>query len=124
MQDFRELKVWVKAHALALAVYKATSVFLQEELYGVTSQMRRSASSIPANIAEGCGTNTRSEFARFLQIALRSASELEYHLLLSRDLSMLKDLEFRSLSADVIEVKRMLTALTATLRSYRASRHP
>jgi four helix bundle protein len=86
MRDFRTLKVWEKAHALVLSVYRATSSFPRDELFGLTSQMRRSAASIPTNIAEGCGANTDAEFARFCQYAVRSSCELEYQLLLSRDL--------------------------------------
>jgi four helix bundle protein len=85
MRDFRELKVWHKAHQLTLAVYSATKTFPRDELYGLTSQIRRAAVSIGANIAEGAGKNSPAEFGRFLQIALGSASELEYHLLLSGD---------------------------------------
>jgi four helix bundle protein len=75
MKDFRQLKVWEKAHQLAVAVYKETKGFPKEELYGLTSQIRRSSMSIPTNIAEGCGRNTDADFARFLQIAMGSASE-------------------------------------------------
>jgi four helix bundle protein len=89
MKSFRGLKVWHSAHQLTLAVYKATAKFPKEELYALTSQMRRAASSIPANIAEGCGRGTDADFGRFLQIALGSASELEYHLLLAFDLKLL-----------------------------------
>ena len=83
MKDFRQLKVWEKAHQLALAVYKATKDFPKEELYGSTSQIRRASMSIPTNIAEGCGRNTDAEFARFLQISMGSASETEYQLMLA-----------------------------------------
>jgi four helix bundle protein len=86
LRDFRELKVWGKANQLTLSVYKATQIFPKEELYGLTSQMRRSCASIPANIAEGCGRTGEAELARFLQIAMGSASELEYYLLLAYDL--------------------------------------
>ena len=89
MKDFRQLKVWEKAHQLALQVYKTTVNFPREELYGLTSQIRRSSMSIPTNIAEGCGRHTDAEFARFLQIAMGSASETEYQLLLARDLEFL-----------------------------------
>jgi four helix bundle protein len=82
MRDFRELKVWEKAHQLALEIYKATSTFPKEERYGLTSQMRRATVSIPADIAEGCCRKGDAEFARFLQIAMGSASELEYHICL------------------------------------------
>jgi len=83
MKDFRELKVWEKAHQLTLEVYKATTIFPKDELYGLTSQIRRACASIPANIAEGCGRRGDAEFARFLGIAMGSASELDYHLLLA-----------------------------------------
>jgi four helix bundle protein len=89
MQDFRKLKVWQKAHQLTLRVYEVTRKFPKAELYGMVSQMRRSWSSIPRNIAEGCGRGTDLDFARFLQISMGSASELEYDLLLSHDLGYL-----------------------------------
>ena len=89
MRDFRELKVWQKGHLLTLDVYGATKSFPREERYGLTSQVRRSCTSIPANIAEGCDRTGDTELARFLQIAMGSASEFEYHLLLARDLDYL-----------------------------------
>lgn len=89
MRDFRELKVWQKAHEATLDVYRATKDFPREEQFGLTAQVRRSAESIAANIAEGCGRDGDAEFARFLQIALGSASETEYHLLLAKDLGLL-----------------------------------
>ena len=89
MQNFRDLKVWRKAHAVALSVYAATAPFPAAERYGLTSQMRRAAFSIPSNIAEGCGRPSNAELAHFLHIALESASELEYFLLLARDLQLL-----------------------------------
>jgi four helix bundle protein len=119
MKDFRQLKVWEKAHQLALAVYKATKGFPKEELYGLTSQIRRASMSIPTNIAEGCGRNTDAEFARFLQIAMSSASETEYQLLLSHDLEFLTKEQYEKLNADVTEIKRMLTSLIQTLRAHR-----
>ena len=82
MKDFRDLNVWKKAHALTLAAYKVSRSFPKEELFTLTSQMRRAAGSISANIAEGCGRGSDPEFSRFLQVAMGSASELEYHLLL------------------------------------------
>ncbi|MGA9994068.1 MAG: four helix bundle protein, partial [Pyrinomonadaceae bacterium] len=90
MRDFREFKVWVKSHDLTLEVYKVTAAFPKEELYGLTSQIRRASASIPANIAEGCGRSGNPELCRFLQISMGSASELEYHLLLAHDLKFLK----------------------------------
>ena len=89
MRDFRKIKAWEKAHELTLAIYAATLSFPKDELYGLTSQMRRSASSIPTNIAEGCGRDSEADFARFLQIAIGSTTELEYQILLSRDLKLI-----------------------------------
>lgn len=117
MKDFKKLKVWQKAHNLTLGVYKATQNFPKEELYGLTSQIRRSSSSIPANIAEGCGRGGDADFARFVQIAIGSASELEYHLLLAHDLNLLNFQLYDPLSSDVMEVKRMLTSLIKKLRA-------
>jgi len=90
MKDFHELKVWRKAHELTLAVYQVTTGFPREERFGLTSQLRRCSASIPANLAEGCGRSGDAEFARFCSIAMGSASELEYHLLLAKDLNLLK----------------------------------
>ncbi len=111
MKDFRKLVVWEKAHLLAIGAYRATATFPKDELYGLVSQIRRACVSIPANIAEGCGREGEAEFGRFLQIALGSASELEYHLLLAHDLDFLNEKDYESMGMQVIEVKRMLTAL-------------
>lgn len=111
------MKVWQKSHRLTVAVYKATSTFPKEEIYGLTSQIRRSCVSISANIAEGCGRNGETEFARFLQIGMGSASELEYHLLLAHDLGLLKTSEYEQLTNEVGEVKRMLTSLIQKLKA-------
>jgi len=119
MKDFRQLMVWEKAHQLALTVYKATAKFPKEELYGLTSQIRRASMSIPTNIAEGCGRNTDAEFARFLQIAMGSASETEYELILARDLEFLANDNYESLHNEVEEVKRMLASLLKTICSNR-----
>src|SRR5574337_550909 len=119
MKDFRQLKVWEKSHQLALAIYKVAAQFPKEELYGLTSQIRRASMSVPTNIAEGCGQNTDKGFARFLQVAMGSASETEYQLILARDLEFLpKDL-YEKLHTDVEEVKRMLASLLKTIRSER-----
>ena len=109
MQDFRKLKVWEKAHQLALEAYRATASFPKEEAYGLTSQIRRCSASIPANIAEGCGRSGNNEMGRFLQVAMGSASELEYHFLLARDLGLLDSSDYERTGQDVTEVKRMLT---------------
>jgi four helix bundle protein len=119
MKDFRQLKVWEKSHQLALAIYKETKKFPKEELYGLTSQIRRASMSIPTNIAEGCGRNTDAEFARFLQIAMGSASETEYQLILARDLEFIPKENYEKLHADVEDVKRMLASLLKTIRADR-----
>ena len=119
MKNFRELKVWEKAHQLTLAVYKATTQFPREEQYGLTSQLRRACASIPANIAKDCGRGSDAEFARFLQIAMGSASELEYHLLLARDLNLLRQEEYESLDREATDVKKMLTSFIQKLNADR-----
>jgi len=119
MRDFREIKVWGKAHRLTLEIYKATSKFPREEMYGLTSQMRRSSSSIGANIAEGFGRGGNAELARFLQIGMGSASELEYQILLARDLDLMTKIIYGQLQEQLVEVKRMLAKLLVKVRSDR-----
>jgi four helix bundle protein len=111
MKDFRRLQVWGKAHELALRVYCETRAFPPEELYGLTAQARRAGASVPANLAEGCGRKTDRELGRFLQIGMGSATELEYHLLLARDLGYLTEESYGDLQARTVEVQRMLAAL-------------
>src|SRR5215813_5995468 len=122
MKDFREFKVWKKAHELVLAIYRATETFPKHEMFGLVSQIRRCGSSIPANIAEGCGRLGNSELHRFLQIACGSANELEYHFLLAKDLGYLPEDKYRGLDSELAEVKRMLVALTRKVGSERGSR--
>jgi len=117
MKDFRTLQVWRKAHELTLEVYQATKQFPQDERFGLTSQMRRSSSSIPTNIAEGCGRATNSDFKRFLQIAFGSASELDYQLILSTDLGFMSDESHGELEGRTLEVKRMLSSLIRKIQS-------
>jgi len=117
MRNFKDFKVWNKAHQLVLATYRATSTFPREEMYGLTSQTRRAASSIPANIAEGCGRQGNAELVRFLHIAMGSASELEYHLLLAHDLNILDHATYGWLAREVVDVKRMLTSLIQKLKA-------
>ena len=119
MKDFRELKVWEKGHSLTMSVYRIAAGFPKDEVYGLTSQIRRSCASIPANIAEGCGRNGDAELARFLQIAMGSASELEHHFLLARDLGYLNSMEYGPISKETTEVKKMLTAFIQTLKANR-----
>jgi four helix bundle protein len=110
MRNYRGLQVWKKAHDLTLELYRVSQRFPREEIYGITGQMRRAAVSIGANLAEGCGRGTSSELARFVRIAMGSASELDYHLLLSRDLDFMTADEFTRASAALIEVRKMLTS--------------
>ena len=119
MKDFHELKVWQKAHKLTLEVYQVTATFPRSELYGLTSQLRRSCASIPANLAEGCGRNGVAELARFCSIAMGSASELEYHLLLARDLKLIDPKHHDELTQRATELKRMLAGLLQTLKADR-----
>ncbi|OYV88277.1 MAG: four helix bundle protein [Ignavibacteriae bacterium 37-53-5] len=102
---------------MTLDIYRATASFPKEETYGITSQLRKAASSVPANIAEGCGRNSEAEFARFMQIAAGSASEVEYHLLLAHDLNFIEPISYTQLDSDVNEVKKMLNVFLQRLRS-------
>jgi four helix bundle protein len=117
MQDFRNLKVWERAHSLTLDIYRCSKLFPREEIYGLTSQLRRATVSIEANIAEGTCRNGDADFARFLQMAAGSASEVECHLLLTRDLGMLESKDYERLSEGATEVKRMLASLMKKLRA-------
>lgn len=115
-RDFHKVKAWGRAHALTLDVYRATSRFPDHERFGLVSQMRRAAASIPTNIAEGCGRETQSELNRFLQIAVGSASEIEYQLLLARDLDDLPSESYAAISSEVVEIRRMILAYTKKLK--------
>ena len=119
MKDFRDLKVWERAHLLTLDVYKVTAAFPRDERFGLTSQVRRCSASIGANIAEGCGKRGNGEFQRFLQIASGSASELDYHLLLARDLRFLPDDDYKRLLQDLLQMRRMLTSLLQKVNAER-----
>lgn len=119
MKDFRKLKVWQKSHAVTLEVYQRTKAFPKEELFGLTSQMRRAAPSISANLAEGCGRSGDAELARFVAIAMGSASELEYHTLLAHDLGFLKSEQYGTLLEEIEQVKRMLASFLKKLKADR-----
>ena len=116
MRPYRDLHVWRKAHEWVLAVYAATDRFPDEERYGVTSQLRRAAVSVPSNIAEGCGRSGPMDFARFLDIVYGSASEAEYLMLLARDLGYLSAPLYEDLAAMAEEIKRMISGLLKTVR--------
>jgi four helix bundle protein len=117
MQDYKKLNVWKKAHMLTVAVYGVTRDFPRDEMFTLTSQIRRACISVPANIVEGCGRGSNIELARFLQIASGSAHELEYHLLLAKELGYLRADEHSTLNNQVIEIKRMLTALISKIKA-------
>lgn len=116
MQDFRKLRVWERSHKIALEIYKQTDQFPRSEIFGLTSQLRRSCTSVAANIAEGCGRGSDAEFKRFLIIAMGSASETEYHLLLARDLGYMDDRLYNQHNDELLEMKQMLNALINKLK--------
>lgn len=116
MRDFKKLLVWNKAHKFVLEIYKFTMNFPKEELYGITSQLRRATISIPNNIAEGCGRKSKKELLHFLNIAMGSASEAEYLILLSNDLNFLGN-NYNTLQESLVEIRKMLNAFMSTIES-------
>ena len=121
MKDYRQLQVWERSHRLTVTLYRVSARFPAEERYGLTSQIRRAAASIPANIAEGCGRDGDAELARFCRIASGSASELDYHLLLAKELGLLGDNSYRDLANEMGELRRMITTF---LKKLTASSQP
>jgi len=117
MKDYRQLEVWQRSHRFALAVYAATKSFPHEELFGLTSQIRRACVSVPTNLVEGCGRDSDADFKRFVVIAHGSASEVEYELLLASELGMLKPAVHAPLRDEVSQIKRMLGALARKLKA-------
>ncbi|WNM19156.1 four helix bundle protein [Flavobacterium capsici] len=115
MRDFKKYDIWQLSHSLTLEVYKATSNFPNEELYGLVSQLRRASSSIPTNISEGCGRNSDKEFNQFLNIALGSANETEYLLLLSKDLNYISEEIFSDLDSKTNTIKSKIYKLKQKL---------
>ncbi len=114
MRDFRSLEIWKRGHALTLDVYQVSGKFFpKDELYGMTSQIRRASASIPTNIAEGCGRRTQAEFNQFLQIAIGSSSEVEYQLQLAHDLNYIDDICFEKLSSKVVLIRKMMASFIA-----------
>ena len=111
VRDFHKLKVWRAAHHLVLDVYRCSDGFPGHERFGLTSQMRRAALSIPTNIAEGAGRPTRPDYGRFLSVSLGSVNELQYLLVVARDLGYLESATYRALHEPLVEVRRMLLAL-------------
>lgn len=117
MRDFHKLKAWQKSHQLALEIYKVSQSFPKEELFGLTSQIRRAISSVPTNIAEGCGRDSNKDFAHFLQIAVGSASEVEYELLLAHDLQYINKDEYERLTSEMVAIRKMIVKYRAELRA-------
>lgn len=117
MRNFRELKVWEKAHSFVLGTYHASRLFPDSERYGLTSQLRRSSASIPTNLAEGCGRSTEKDLAHFCDIAMGSACEAEYQLILARDLKYIEEEQHKQLVNQLIEVKRMLSSFISAVRA-------
>jgi four helix bundle protein len=115
MRNYRELEVWDKSHKLTIELYKRSRTFPKEELYGLTSQLRRAAVSIGANLAEGCGRTTGAELARFVRIAMGSASELDYHLLLCREFDFITAAEYERHSRELVRVRKMLFGLLKSI---------
>ncbi len=110
MRNFLNLEIWKKSHLLTLKIYKTTKQFPKDEIFGLTSQMRRSSSSIPTNIAEGCGRNSNPQLINFLQISTGSCSELQYQIILCKELSYINEDIFNELHNEVIDVRRMIFA--------------
>lgn len=116
MKDFRKLNVWEKAHQNTLDIYKITKSFPVEERYGLTSQLRRAAVSVPTNIVEGSSRRTEKDFAYFLQISVGSSSEVEYLILLSKDLEFIDNDDYNKLTEEVVTTRKMLINFTKKLR--------
>ncbi|MCF7688658.1 MAG: four helix bundle protein [Cephaloticoccus sp.] len=119
VKNYRDLAIWERSHALTLKVYAVTNAFPKDELFGLTSQIRRAVVSIPANIAEGCGRDSDAELKRFLDIAHGSASEVEYFLILTKELGYMPMIEAEALSTEIGQIKRMLGAFSRKLKADR-----
>lgn len=117
MKDFRQQRVWEESHALTLGIYQATKSFPKEELFALTNQLRRACMSIPTNIAEGCGRESNKDFAHFLQIAMGSANETDYQLLLAKDFKYIDEKVFLALNDRIDKIKRQLAVLIRKIRA-------
>lgn len=111
MRDYKNIFVWQKSYSLVLEIYKITQSFPKHELYGLTSQIRRAAVSIPSNIAEGASRSSEVDFARFLEISLGSAFEMECQLLLAKDLGYVSDPGLGDIMQEIDEIKKMIYSL-------------
>ena len=117
MKDFKELEIWKRSHKLTIEIYRATQKFPKEEIYGLTSQIRRAVSSIPTNIAEGCGRRMNAELANFLNIASGSASEVEYEILLAEELGYIAKEQSEAWTREISEIRSMLAAYMKKLKN-------
>jgi len=115
MRDFKKYDIWQLSHELTLEIYKITHRFPKQEMYGLTSQIRRASSAIPTNISEGCGRNSDAEFNQFLNIALGSALETEYLLILSKDLAYIKNDVFVNMESKINTIKSKIYTLKQKL---------
>jgi four helix bundle protein len=119
VQDFQSLEIWKKSHSLVLSIYKITeNDFPKSELFTLTTQIRRAASSIPTNIAEGCGRRTNKDFAHFIQMAIGSSSEVEYQLILAKDLKYITEETWKSLSKNITEIRKMMLSFNKKLSTH------
>lgn len=116
MRDFRNFKIWEISHQLTLKIYRITKQFPKEEIYALTSQIKRSSYSIPTNIAEGCGRGSNKEFAHFLQIAIGSAYELDYQILLAKDLDYINEEMYQELNKEISSLQKQIAALLKKVR--------
>jgi four helix bundle protein len=107
MQDFKRIKAWQRAHALGIALHKLAEGFGRAGHAHLRSQLTRAADSIAANIVEGCGAAKRKEFARYLDIAIKSANETEHHLLSARDLELISLDDWEKHNRETIEIRKM-----------------
>ena len=117
MLNFKDLEIWKRSHKLTLEIYKATQLFPKEEVFGLTSQIRRAVSSIPTNIAEGCGRRTNAELANFLNIASGSASEVEYEILLAKEVGYITEIQSEAWTREISEIRSMLAAYMKKLKN-------
>ena len=116
MRDFKKYDIWALSHKFTLEIYKASEGFPTSEIYGITSQIRRAASSVPTNISEGCGRDSDAEFNKFLTIAIGSATETEYLILLAKDLNYLSESVYINLNEDINTIKKKIYTLKQKLK--------
>ena len=115
MRDFKKFEVWQLSHQLTLKIYTSTKSFPKEEIFGLTSQIRRCAVSIPSNIAEGCGRKTDKDFSNFLSISLGSAFEFETQLIICKNLGYILETDFKTLESEIQHIQNMIIKLQNTI---------